>query len=282
MRKAALPSVQTLADSPSSLLSRRKAAKYAGLIEIGWISLVVFGYFLVRGLIRGEEAAALAHGQAILALEARIGLSPEVPIQLFAMHQPVILWIANVMYLGGHIPVLIAVALWLYHRHRAGYNQFRTAFLLAAAMGLIIYALYPVAPPRYLPGFIDTLKISGIDLDGSTIVLFYNPYAAMPSLHVGWSLIAGVAVARNAHAWLLKIAGALFPVAMAITVLITGNHFLLDIMAGVLVALVSMLGAQLWEQRWTFRAGARSGAESDLAVRSAAVGEGDSIGDEPG
>jgi membrane-associated phospholipid phosphatase len=116
-------------------------------------------------------------------------------------------------------------------------------------IGLCVYISFPVAPPRYLPGFVDTLKVSGLDLDGSATGPFYNPYAAMPSLHVGWALLAGIALAWRAHAWWLKVVGAALPLAMTCVVLMTANHYLLDVVAGILVALVS-LGLALLLRAW--------------------------------
>lgn len=205
------------------------------------LALVVTGaYFLTRGLIRGRTADALANARDILDIERALHLDPEAALQHLALLHPLLLQAANIFYLAGHLPVLIAVAIWLYHAHRPAYRIFRNAFGLSALLGLSIYVVLPVAPPRFLPGFVDTLKATGLGLDGSAIGLLYNPYAAMPSLHVGWALLAGLALVLYGRVWWLRLAGAALPVLMTLTVLVTGNHFLLDIAAGTGIALLSL------------------------------------------
>jgi membrane-associated phospholipid phosphatase len=233
----------------SSLRISPPRAWYRELREIGLALLVAFAYFLTRGLARGSVGDAIQHADGLLALERTLQLSPELALQRFGFLHPWLLEAANIFYLAGHLPVLIAVAVWLYWKHPRDYRLFRTAFLISAVIGLCVYISFPVAPPRYLPGFVDTLKVSGLDLDGSATGLFYNPYAAMPSLHVGWALLAGIALAWHARAWWLKVIGAALPAAMTYVVLMTANHYLFDVLAGALVALVS-LGLALLLRAW--------------------------------
>ena len=106
--------------------------------------------------------------------------------------------------------------------------------------------LFPVAPPRFMPGFVDTMALYGFNVDGSAAGPLYNPYAAMPSLHVGWSLLAGIAMIAAARSWWLKAAGMALPVLMTCAVIITGNHYLLDVIAGAAVVLVSLTFSAFW------------------------------------
>lgn len=208
--------------------------------EVALALVVTAAYFLTRGLIRGRASDALAHARDILDIERTLHLDPEAALQHLALLHPLLMQAANIFYLAGHLPVLIAVAVWLYCAHRPAYRLFRNAFGISALLGLTIYVVLPVAPPRFLPGFVDTLKATGMGLDGSSIGLLYNPYAAMPSLHVGWALLAGLALVLYGRAWWLRLAGAALPLAMTLTVLVTGNHFLLDIAAGTGIALFSL------------------------------------------
>lgn len=208
--------------------------------EVALALIVTCAYFLTRGLIRGRASDALAHAHDILDIERTLHLDPEAALQHLALLHPLLLQAANLFYLAGHLPVLIAVAIWLYRAHRPVYRIFRNAFGLTALLGLTIYVALPVAPPRFLPGFVDTLKATGLGLDGSAIGLLYNPYAAMPSLHVGWALLAGLALVLRGRSWWLRLAGAALPLLMTLTVLVTGNHFLLDIAAGTGIALLSL------------------------------------------
>jgi membrane-associated phospholipid phosphatase len=242
MRARALKVASAASPRLSSLRLRSWSRE---LREIVLVLLVTFAYFLTRGVFRGGDAIAFLHAKQLLAVERALHLSPEAALQRFGLQHPALLEVANVFYLAGHLPVLIAVAVWLYWKHRRAYVVIRDAFLISAAIGLSVYVLFPVAPPRYLPGFVDTLSASGLNLDGSAVGLLYNPYAAMPSLHVGWALLAGIALVWRARAWWLRAAGAALPVVMTLVVLMTGNHFLFDVLAGVLVAL-SALGLSLF------------------------------------
>lgn len=208
--------------------------------EVALALVVTCAYFLTRGLIRGRASDAFAHARDILDIEQAWHLDPEAALQRLALLHPLLLQAANLFYLAGHLPVLIAVAIWLYRAHRPAYRIFRNAFGLTALLGLSIYIVLPVAPPRFLPGFVDTLKATGLGLDGSAVGLLYNPYAAMPSLHVGWALLAGLALVFCARSWWPRLAGAALPLLMSLTVLVTGNHFLLDIAAGTGIALFSL------------------------------------------
>ncbi len=230
--------------------------------EVVLALVVTSAYFLTRGLIRGRTADALAHAHDILDIEQALHIEPEEALQRLALLHPLLLQAANLFYLAGHLPVLIAVAVWLYRAHHAAYRVFRNAFGLSALLGLSIYVVLPVAPPRFLPGFVDTLKATGLGLDGSAIGLLYNPYAAMPSLHVGWALLAGLALAINGRAQWARLAGAALPLLMTLTVLVTGNHYLLDIAAGTGIALLSLTCS--W---WLAAARGRAGNRPDTEGR---------------
>jgi membrane-associated phospholipid phosphatase len=237
--------------------------------EVALVLVVTLAYFLTRGLIRGQASDALLHARALLALEQMLHLDPEIAVQHLALAQPWLTTAANLMYLGAHLPVLIGVAIWLYWCHPGTYRVFRNAFALSALLGLSIYVIMPVAPPRFLPGFVDTLKTAGLGLDGSAIGLLYNPYAAMPSLHVGWALLAGIALVKCGRYGWQRAAGVALPLLMALAVLITGNHYLLDILAGTFMALVSQFGAEWWSRR--SQASRRTRREAQMRKETHAV-----------
>lgn len=210
------------------------------------IALVVtlaylLAYFVICDSIRGRESDAVQHARAILALEGSLHVQLEPFAQQLGLSLPWLLQWANMFYLFGHLPVLITVAFWLYWAHPAAFAWFRNAFLCSALLGLSMYVILPVAPPRFLPGFIDTLKRSGVDLDGSVIGPLYDPYGAMPSLHVSWGVLDGAALLVCGRWWWLKVAGGLLPVLITLSVLITGNHYLLDAAAGLAVMLISLM-----------------------------------------
>ncbi len=225
------------------------------LIEFALILFVTLAYFLTRGLVRGRESDAVAYANNVVNIERALHLAPERAIQQVTLHHEWLLQFANNFYLYGHLPVLIAVAVWLYWWRPWAYPWFRNAFLISALLGLSIYVLLPVAPPRFMPGFVDTMALYGFNVDGSAAGPLYNPYAAMPSLHVGWSLLAGIAMIAAARSWWLKAAGIALPVLMSFAVIMTGNHYLLDVVAGAAVVLVSLTLSAFWTSWHTAHAG---------------------------
>jgi membrane-associated phospholipid phosphatase len=214
------------------------------------VFVVTLAYFLTRGLIRGREDDAMANAEQVLKLERVLHLDPEHWMQNLALGHHWLMEFANNFYLYAHLPVVIGVAVWLYVKRPWAYPWFRNAFLLSALIGLSIYVLLPVAPPRFLPGFTDTMALYGFNVDGSAAGPFYNPYAAMPSLHVGWSLLAGIALIACGRGWWVKAAGVGLPVLMTLAVIMTGNHYLLDTVVGSAVILVALLLSTLWSS-WT-------------------------------
>jgi len=223
------------------------------LIEFTLVLFVTLAYFLTRGLVRGRESDAVEHANKILRIESALHLDPEQPIQHFTLHHEWLLQFANNFYLYAHLPALIAVTVWLYWWRPWAYPWFRNAFLISALLGLSIYVLLPVAPPRFMPGFVDTMALYGFNVDGSAAGPLYNPYAAMPSLHVGWSLLTGIAMIAAAQSWWLKAAGIALPILMTFAVIMTGNHYLLDVVTGAAVILVSLTLSTLWTSWHTAR-----------------------------
>ena len=197
-------------------------------------------YQLVRGTVDGRTAVAFQHATQVVNIERTMGIFWEAQFQSMILTQEVAVRIANAVYVWGHLPLIIAVAIWMFTFHRQRYPLFRNAFLISGAIGLLLFWLLPTAPPRYLQywGFVDTAVHSG-----SYYVFqspsFVNEYAAMPSLHFGWSLLAATAVFVNVRSrW--RYLAFLLPVATLGGVVLTANHFFLDIFAGAGVALLGL------------------------------------------
>jgi hypothetical protein len=142
----------------------------------------------------------------------------------------------------GFGPVIAGTLVWLALSRRRLYIELRTLLFVALAVALAVYVAFPTAPPRLVPGLgiSDTVGLAGHD-SGSFAGIRFDPYAAMPSLHVGWSLLAATAIFRaTSRAWLRALA-VVHPVLMALAVTATGNHYLADSLAGAAVAVVAML-----------------------------------------
>jgi membrane-associated phospholipid phosphatase len=134
--------------------------------------------------------------------------------------------------------------LWVYLRRNDAFTRFRNTILLANVLGLVGYILLPTAPPRMFPslGFLDTLDSFGGLNHGSGIVsVAANPYAAMPSLHAADALIVGIVLASVTRRWWARALCLLWPVWVWFAVMATGNHFWLDVLAGIVVATVAMV-----------------------------------------
>jgi membrane-associated phospholipid phosphatase len=140
--------------------------------------------------------------------------------------------------------VLGVALLWVYLRRNEAFVRFRNTILLANLLGLVGYVLLPTAPPRMFPdiGFSDTLSEFGELNHGSGLVEFAaNPYAAMPSLHAADALIVGLVLFSVCRTWWAKTLWLLWPLWVWFSVMATGNHFWLDVVAGVLVAGIAAL-----------------------------------------
>lgn len=224
-----------------------RAADLAALVtQVALLVGAALLYFGVRGLTEGSEATAVLHGEAVLRIERAIGVDVEASAQgLVLDHRPLVT-VANWVYIWGHWPVIAVTLLWLYRRRRHDYLLLTRAMFVSGAIGLVIFAAYPVAPPRLMPGdvWVDTVT----ELSTSYRVLqppsLVNKYAALPSLHVGWNLLVGIVVHRTARAGALRVAAVASPVLMVLAVVLTGNHYVLDAALGALLALVGLAVAQ--------------------------------------
>jgi hypothetical protein len=161
----------------------------------------------------------------------------------------------NWVYVWGHWPVITVVLLWLVFRHPHGYRITRNAMLASGAVGLVVFALYPVAPPRLADlGLRDTVTDYSTSYRVLQPAAFVNQYAALPSLHVGWDLLIGIALFTFSGHRLIRVVGLTLPVLMAIAVLGTANHYVIDVVAGVVLVTVCLIGVVRVELRTARRA----------------------------
>jgi membrane-associated phospholipid phosphatase len=216
--------------------------------------LVVLGaaaaYSAVRGLGGSDAGTAIAHAQRLLDLERALGIAGELSLQRSVLHHDVLLDVLTSLYIWAHLPVIAAVLVWLLRSRPAAFVVLRNAVMVSCALALVVYVLYPVAPPRLAGlGFYDAVA----DRSSAYHLLqppgFVNQYAALPSMHVGWSLLMGISLVRYAPVVPLRVVGGLLPLAMATSVVLTANHFFLDVLAGGLVALTGLAIASAWSAR---------------------------------
>ncbi|MDJ0768207.1 MAG: phosphatase PAP2 family protein [Ilumatobacter sp.] len=209
--------------------------------QFGLVGAAILLYFGVRGMTQGDVDEAVAHGHDLLRFESALGLDVEEHLQDAVLAHDALVTAANWVYIWGHWPVIVATLVWLARRHRDHYRLLRDAMFVSGAIGLVVFALYPVAPPRLLGiGMTDTVT----ELSNSYRVLqppsLVNRYAALPSLHVGWNLLVGVTVAGVARGRLGRAFAIGGPIAMTAAVVLTANHYVVDAVAGAAVALVGL------------------------------------------
>lgn len=209
-------------------------------VELASIAVGYALYSLVRLLAPYREVASYRHAQAILDVERSAGLFHELRLNTFLSQHPDLEELSSYWYATAHFVVTPLLLVWLF-RHRAwAYPMLRSALVLATVATLVVYATWPLAPPRFvLAGAVDIVIDHPVLWATQGAEELVNEFAAMPSLHVGWALwcaIAAVVVLRSPWrhlAWL-------YPLVTTWVVVATANHFFLDAAGGALVVLVPL------------------------------------------
>jgi hypothetical protein len=210
---------------------------HSGKAELA-TAVALYGlYEIVRGFGSTTLAAARAHTAEIVALEQHTGMFVERSVQRAVDALPAVPTLLGWAYMGLHLGATAAMLIWVYRSHRDRFAVVRTTIVLATAISLVIYVLYPAAPPRLSGlGFADTVtEKAGINLSSESLGSLYNPFAAVPSLHFGYALLVGGVVYALARRGWVRWLGAAYPPAMLFIIVATGNHFLFDAVAGGLV-----------------------------------------------
>jgi membrane-associated phospholipid phosphatase len=206
-----------------------------------WLQFAVFwtfnlAYEASRGLSDGARDVALANGRHVIAAERALGIYWEHAIQDWALRAPgLVLDIANQTYFNCQFTISFAFMLWVYFRRNHAFYFVRNTILFADFIGLAGYLAIPTAPPRFL-GFVDTLETSTVNHQSGIVETFANKYAAMPSLHTAYALTLGVTGALVCRRVAFRLIWILYPGLVVFSIVATGNHFLLDAVAGACVA----------------------------------------------
>jgi hypothetical protein len=242
------------APSPLAVAITRPANRLTALAERYWrvIFEILFivpaytAYQFVRGNVGGDAGAAFDNASRLIHVERQLGIAHEAFLQQLILPKDWMVDLFNYVYIYGHLPVIIAVAVWLYVNHRQNYALFRNAFLISGLIALIGFSMVPLAPPRYMPefGFVDTIiqAKSYYVLQSPKIV---NQYAAMPSLHFGWDLLVALAIGLHTSARWVRRATYVFPFVTLGGIVLTANHYFLDAAAGAVVACLGLAVAWL-------------------------------------
>lgn len=255
-------------------------ARLRGPLEFAFqFGIVIAAYFLWRlgrGAVDGSTAASVAHARELVSAERFLHSFVELDVQRWAVSSGWVSDVTGFLYAHMHFWVSIAALLYLWFAHNSSFRFVRNALLVAMAVSLLGYLLYPTAPPRFVDGlgFSGAQDVTGNEAIRSSGRLFFNPYAAVPSMHVGLATIFGYSLARLSRPLAAKLAFSCYPLLMTFVVVATGNHFWFDAAFGALLAALALWAATLLGRRhpntWSLQAeraklGSRPVAEAALA-----------------
>ncbi len=218
------------------------------LRQVSLFAAAYVAYRLVRGLVEGDANEAFAHARDLISLERSTHLFVEPSIQAWASGSHVVMVAASWIYVNAQTSVTVGALLYLYLRHNRSFYFVRNMFMIAMGIALVAYTVFPTAPPRFLPewGFIDSVSdLTGVHVGHQSAMAsaLFNPYAAVPSMHVAFALMVGWPLARLSRRRIVKVLWMLYPFLMAFVIVVTANHFIFDALLGALTAGASAYGA---------------------------------------
>jgi membrane-associated phospholipid phosphatase len=218
-----------------------------GYADFGYQLLIWFGflaaYQVARGVADRDPTRAFANGWRVIDVEQRLAGLGELTLQGWTQSSRVLETLVSWTYWNSEFTVVGLALLWVYFRRNEAFLRFRNTILLANVLGLFGYVFLPTAPPRLFTsmGFTDTLsQFGGLNHGSGLVELASNPYAAMPSLHAADALIAGVILASVVRRPVWKAVWLLWPAWVWFAVMATGNHFWLDVLAGIVLAGIAL------------------------------------------
>ena len=219
------------------------------LLEITIFATALLVYQLSRVLVVGDARHAFENAAGLMSWEKSSGLFVELTIQQWLLNHVELTAALNWFYMYGHWTITPLFFVWLWKTRRRIYPYVRNAFLAANGIALVIFMVFPVAPPRLVngTGFVDTLRgISDIDLHGGVFSGWFNPHAAVPSMHFGYAFMIGVVAALLVRPWPLRLLALGYPALVFLTITGTANHYVVDSMAGGLVIAAGFVVVQGW------------------------------------
>ncbi|HZS25509.1 MAG TPA: phosphatase PAP2 family protein [Gaiellaceae bacterium] len=214
-----------------------EAALVAGLYAV---------YQVGRGFAVGGRDAAVDHAHTIASVERSLRLFDEPRVQAAVRHVPELVGTLGVLYLTLHLAATGLYLLWLHRRRARAFPTVRTALVIASGLALVGFLLFPTAPPRLAGvGLVDTISRGGFGMDHGLVSALYNPFAAIPSIHICYAGIVGASLWRHGRHPASRVLGVLYPSLQLLVVVATGNHFFFDAAAGLAVAALAVAAARV-------------------------------------
>jgi hypothetical protein len=218
---------------------RRFSARREVAVGLG----VYASYLIVRKLVvtpKGRRRAA-ANAERIVALERRLGIHVEPELQAALLPRRRLVATLNVAYATLNVGLTVGWLMRLFHRRDPRFHRLRRAAVLATLGAQPVFLFFPVAPPRTLDHFVDTIAdVSGFDLDSGLVAKLYDPIAAMPSIHVTYAVVTAAGIAETSRSALARGLAPGYPPLVALVVFVTANHYVLDAVAGATLGLAAL------------------------------------------
>jgi len=220
-----------------------------------WFEILLIGvsywtYSLIRNAVPEQRAEALSNADWLWRLEHSLGIAVEESVNHAVNGVTWLIVGMNYYYATLHFVVTLAVLVWLYRRHPGRYAATRLVLFATTGVALVGYYLYPLAPPRLMTdtGFIDTVLAHDTwgSMASGDLKNMSNQYAAMPSMHIGWSVWSGLTIFILARTPWVRVLGLLYPVATLVVIVATANHFWLDAVGGLICLAFGYAVARLW------------------------------------
>ncbi|MCX5262218.1 phosphatase PAP2 family protein [Streptomyces canus] len=247
---AAAPDSLTAADRPGLLRRLRSPRRPRLWFEILLIAVSYWTYSLVRNAVPEQKTEALRNADWIWRMEHHLGIAVEESVN-HAVNS--VTWLVvgmNYYYATLHFIVTLSVLVWLYRSHPGRYAATRLVLFATTGVALVGYYLYPLAPPRLMNGgnFVDTVMIHQTwgSMASGDLKHMSNQYAAMPSMHIGWSVWCGLTIFALASVPWVRVLGLLYPTVTLLVIVATANHFWLDAVGGILCLMFGFMVALIW------------------------------------
>ncbi|MER5950661.1 phosphatase PAP2 family protein [Streptomyces sp. NPDC001904] len=218
--------------------------------EVLLIAVSYWTYSLIRNAVPEQKAKALRNADWIWSVEHHLGIAVEQSVNHAVNSVSWLIVGMNYYYATLHFVITLGVLVWLFRRHPGRYAATRLVLFATTAVALVGYYFFPLAPPRLMTGghFVDTVAVHETwgSMASGNLKNMSNQYAAMPSMHIGWSLWCGLTIFALASAPWARILGLLYPAATLTVIVATANHFWLDAVGGMLCLAFGFLVARLW------------------------------------
>ena len=250
--------------------TERRARWWSEALVVVWLCWV---YDAIANLAPLRQTAAMGHARSTLHLERVLHIDPEATLDHWMAHHQTLAVIVSNYYDNAHFVVTLGVLGWLWWSFPTLYRPLRTGLVLINVIGMLVFWLYPMAPPRLLDPktFVDVVASSHAfgSWHSGTLATAANQFAAMPSLHIAWAAWSSLALWRILRGMRWAALVWVYPAITSVAVLSTGNHYVLDVLAGFLTFVVAVFIGDRWQGWWTARQARRALRQYQPAQASA-------------